>query len=1175
VAAVTVRELASALGVTVEELLRELRAAGIAATRAEDAVQDADRITLLRSLRTQQHSGLAPAVPPGRFTTCGTCGHVQPASADHDPRCENCTLPLSRTRNPDAAAQLSDGPSPEFDTIALEPEDPLDAFLGPPPERDVRRPDTPEEWPLPPEFERLEAPRPEGASLDVYLAPVRRRLPGGGYVGCMARWYRRATVADIFERLSQRELPHVLMPEAQGRCTGGTVRSYLVERCLDGRTLRAWASHWESTVTGLVAAEHLLHDLTAAVVELDAAGLWHLGLRPETVEVEEGPRNPAARVGGLSGLVTASSLAVHTEPVSLGPYSAPENFHGAADLSSAFWSIGVIFFELIAGRHPYGPGGHSFSDAGVRRWIADHARIGYSGVPEPWQPLLRGLLTHVPELRWGARQIELFLKRQPLPSPPPEFRTQPLAFKLAAGDREAAVTAAELASLFARNWDSAVPFMNTHRTSEWLHQQLGDQALATNVAAIERRADGPPEVKLYQVLEQLDPAQPATFMGWALTTPADVEAIARQALAGHVSPGQLAASAMAVVRALDSHRVLALRSRGAAERALRELNDRWQQYLRQYRDELSSLDPAVSGPAREAARAANNDTRLAFLLACASSNAFVLRARVAVQGNEAALRCNWFSALAGDVTTAAPSTLYLLQSVMGIAAAEAAAADSAEREREDERRRFEAARRRQARDDRQQHMLRGLRGILGSVAGAFLGIPLGLLAAALVAIPLFLVLLIPGLILYIFDIHIFEPVGNLLLVAGPIVGVIVGFIVGAEAAANIATFWAIVLFAAMIGFLAFQHRPVVSEIVMDWVSVSQEAGGMFRTDTPKPQETQSSSQSAAGSGRPAGMDSANWKLTINGLGPIKVGTPLTEAADLLRRSVGPASISSGGSALQVAKAPGIAVVARQDRVTAVKSIGQWRTPSGLSIGDPIERIPDTYGEKVRRVDIEGMPYPAYVYVPREDKDAELRLVFRSTQDGHIESMCAGRLPEVAMTCDVDASAVTGIASDDATNDPGNARDPANGGTEQEQGDIWAFLRQTRPGWSVPQLPIKAVERCTRDGETLSTSVRGDFDGDGRTDLAMLIKSVDAKSRSDRTEIVLFREDRYWDFLTEMPKRTPALLGVLPAGTSFAMPGHLSRTLQSDGLVVVSCDSRQRRFVLVHDQSGWKKERLPD
>jgi hypothetical protein len=680
-------------------------------------------------------------------------------------------------------------------------------------------------------------------------------------------------------------------------------------------------------------------------------------------------------------------------------------------------------------------------------------------------------------------------------------------------------------------------------------------------------------VKLYQLLEQLDSTQPATFMGWALATPADVESLARQALGDAGPDSQRSNSARAVVRSLDANRVLAMRSQGAHARALRELDERWREYSRQYRDELSGLPETVPTAAREAARAANNEACRAFLLASASSTSFASRARDEVRRNATALRCNWFRALAGDVAQAAPPLVYLLQSVMGIAAEEVEEAERAERAREAERRRLEAARRHREREARRQQVLRGFRGAFGGLVGGALGVPLGLIAAVVAAIPVFLALAIPGLILYFFDVDIFEPVWRLLVVLGPIVGVVVGAIVGASASTSLAVFWTMVLIAAAGAFLAFQNRPVVVELARDWAGVGREVRGWFGSDTPQGAGPPAASAPSSNAQRPAVTNGANWKISINGVGPIKVGTPLTEAHALLNRSLGSASVSPAGSAY-VATAPGIAVVPRQGRVAAVKSNGAWRTLSGVGVGDRMARVPDTYGDKVHRVDIQGIQEPAYVYVPRDEKDAELRLVFRSSPNGQIESICVGRLADVAWICEVDAGAMAGISPRRTTDYPETAAAGRDGG-ELDERAIRAFLDETRPGWRTAALPAGEASSCARAGEALSNSVEGDFDGNGSMDFAMLIASVDPADQRDRVELILLRDGRHWDFLAEMPRHTTALLGVLPRGSSVVTRSVGTEVLSSDGLMVARCDGLQQRYFFVHSGSGWSKQWLSD
>jgi serine/threonine protein phosphatase PrpC len=146
--------------------------------------------------------------------------------------------------------------------------------------------------------------------------------------------------------------PHVLAPGVQTRKRNSI---YLVTEHVDGQTLRQWMvdnpSPSVETVRGLI--EQIARGLRA----FHRLDMLHQDLRPENVMID---RNGvvkiidfgAVRVLGIEELGAGAERAgvLGTEQ-----YSAPEYFLGEpGSIRSDIFSLGVIAYEMLSGRLPYG-----------------------------------------------------------------------------------------------------------------------------------------------------------------------------------------------------------------------------------------------------------------------------------------------------------------------------------------------------------------------------------------------------------------------------------------------------------------------------------------------------------------------------------------------------------------------------------------------------------------------------------------------------------------------------------------------------------------------------------------------------------------------------------------------------------------------------------------------------
>jgi serine/threonine-protein kinase len=163
------------------------------------------------------------------------------------------------------------------------------------------------------------------------------------------RFLREARAANLVRH------PHVVDVLDIGREDGGA--PFIVQELLEGEDLsqlvtrRGGKLPLEEVIT-------LLSPVIDAVAEAHHKGVVHRDIKPENVFLVKSPRGPIPKLldFGISK-ITAPDLRATEVGVMMGTpaYMAPEQIQGSreADPRSDVWALGVMFFELIAGRMPF------------------------------------------------------------------------------------------------------------------------------------------------------------------------------------------------------------------------------------------------------------------------------------------------------------------------------------------------------------------------------------------------------------------------------------------------------------------------------------------------------------------------------------------------------------------------------------------------------------------------------------------------------------------------------------------------------------------------------------------------------------------------------------------------------------------------------------------------------
>ncbi|GHJ39775.1 serine/threonine-protein kinase [Streptomyces sp. TS71-3] len=178
-------------------------------------------------------------------------------------------------------------------------------------------------------------------------------------------------------------------------------RPYFVMDYVRGGTLAEKVGHCRPAEALRLAAE-----AGYAVQVLHAAGVVHRDIKPSNLLLDAG-RTPTAvlvaDLGSAKQLADASGLTVTTGTPA---YMAPEQafrsggFDGRADV----YALGVVAYELLTGRKPFGPGGRATLTAEQPSVSSSPALPGELEVPSGIHTLLHAALSADPDDRPGTAQ---------------------------------------------------------------------------------------------------------------------------------------------------------------------------------------------------------------------------------------------------------------------------------------------------------------------------------------------------------------------------------------------------------------------------------------------------------------------------------------------------------------------------------------------------------------------------------------------------------------------------------------------------------------------------------------------------------------------------------------------------------------------------------------------------
>lgn len=226
--------------------------------------------------------------------------------------------------------------------------------------------------------------------------------------------------------------PHVLSPRGLNRR-----RNYLysVSEYIDGRSLRQWMM--DNPRPDLETVRDVVEQIARGLRAFHRLEMLHQDLRPDNVMID---RNGTAKIIDF-GSAQVAGLAEMDSPIPQGSvpgtvqYTAPEYFLGAqGEPRSDLYSLGVIAYQMLSGRLPYGP------HAARAHSPTAQSRLRYTPLPRdernlpPWlDEVLKKAVEPDPGKRYQDPSEFAFELRQPSRallnrSRPPLLERDPLLF---------------------------------------------------------------------------------------------------------------------------------------------------------------------------------------------------------------------------------------------------------------------------------------------------------------------------------------------------------------------------------------------------------------------------------------------------------------------------------------------------------------------------------------------------------------------------------------------------------------------------------------------------------------------------------------------------------------------------------------------------------------------------
>ncbi|GFP43693.1 eukaryotic-like serine/threonine-protein kinase, partial [Candidatus Hakubella thermalkaliphila] len=236
-----------------------------------------------------------------------------------------------------------------------------------------------------------------------------------------------------------------------------------------------------------------------------ALGIIHRDIKPANIFYRSrGRKDIVLGDFGISSVLEEESSVRRTKGALTYDYASPEHFTEYIGREADYYSLGMTLLHLLLGVAPM----EGLTDAQkMHRHLAEKIQLP-DNLGEKFKTLLSGLLIKERKKRWGASEIERWLKGEDVPVYEEKIRAAPLSFdpyKFTAKD--VARTPKELAILIQTFADREL--VKKHFSKGWFSTWLAkvDQDLAYKVLRIEEEAKSV-DLALLEISCLLDPEIP-------------------------------------------------------------------------------------------------------------------------------------------------------------------------------------------------------------------------------------------------------------------------------------------------------------------------------------------------------------------------------------------------------------------------------------------------------------------------------------------------------------------------------------------------------------------------------------------------------------------------------------------------------------------------------------------
>jgi tetratricopeptide (TPR) repeat protein len=181
-------------------------------------------------------------------------------------------------------------------------------------------------------------------------------------------------------------------------------RGFIAMALYDGETLGRRAAGRPDRRLPAAEAAAIAGQLASALAAAHTAGVVHRDLKPENVMVLRDGRVKLLDFG-LARRVDSPGITEQGVAVGTAAYMAPEQLRGeeagpAADL----WALGVVLYEMLAGRHPFG-GQRQGMMHSILHEDFHPLREARPDAPPPLERIVARCLAKEPRERWSAGEV--------------------------------------------------------------------------------------------------------------------------------------------------------------------------------------------------------------------------------------------------------------------------------------------------------------------------------------------------------------------------------------------------------------------------------------------------------------------------------------------------------------------------------------------------------------------------------------------------------------------------------------------------------------------------------------------------------------------------------------------------------------------------------------------------